>query len=130
VRAALEEAVKCHSLRNVARETRMSPTGLQGVLGGTTPYGKTWEKLRVWYARGSSDPHRTLIASAVAEVLQMMLREVPDGGRGRAIDRVLQAIEAAHAEAGVPFPAWLIEVRTMTQEEAASGADLVPAQGE
>jgi hypothetical protein len=119
VRAALEEAVERRSLRHVARETGMSPSGLRGVLVGAAPYGKTWEKLRVWYAGSRPDPHRTLSPSTIAGLLRMLLRAVPEGERHAAIHRVLRAFEAAHAEAGAGEPAWLAEVRAMVDESAA-----------
>lgn len=38
------------SLRGVAREVDLSPTGLSQLLDGATPYGKTVRKLLTWYA--------------------------------------------------------------------------------
>ena len=57
--------------------------------------------------------HGSAIPSAVAEILRMMLRDVPDRDRPRALRGVVSAIEAAHSSR---IPAWLVEVRGMLEE--------------
>jgi hypothetical protein len=50
-RGAVREAIARSTLRTVAKDVGMSPSGLQKFLNGTNPYGKTRERLHVWYFR-------------------------------------------------------------------------------
>ena len=80
IRAALQARVHATSLRGVAREVGMTPSGLQKVLDGGGSYPKTLQKFRAWYRRHQAGEYRT--AQDVA--LEDLLRELPKPQRARA----------------------------------------------
>lgn len=51
IRAALYVEIQSSSLRTVASQVEMSPTGLQKFIDGTVPYTRTLTRLRTWYSR-------------------------------------------------------------------------------
>lgn len=115
VREALAEAIENSSLREVARQVGMSPTGLQGMIDGADPYAKTWDKILAWYAawitnRPRVRASRAFDAATMAGLLDLLLREVPEPRRGDARARVLRGFVEAFSQGGVTAPAWLAEL--------------------
>jgi hypothetical protein len=110
--AALRSELREKSLRGLAREVGMSPTGLRGVLDGTVPYGRTRERLRQWWWRGKDE----LSPPGAEAALRRLLAAVTDTPAGMA--RVLDAVEEAHRGAGAPVPPWVDIIR----ERLAHGA--------
>jgi hypothetical protein len=51
IREEIAARVNATSLRRVAREVGMSPTGLRKFLDGADPYSPTVHRLRVWYLK-------------------------------------------------------------------------------
>lgn len=80
IRVALQTRAHATSLRGVAREVGMTPSGLQKVLDGGESYPKTRQKLQAWYRRHEAGDYRT--AQDVA--LEALLRELPEPRRARA----------------------------------------------
>jgi hypothetical protein len=111
IREALREAVERTSLRGVARELSMSPTGLRGLIDGAAPYVKTQQKVRIWLASYDRDVHGDLPTSTVAGVLRRLLWRVPGQSRSGAEVRVLNGFEEAFRFGGVEVPAWVAEIR-------------------
>src|SRR3954464_6897027 len=56
LRSAAAARVQNTSLRGVAREIGMSPTGLKKFLFGTAPYSPTLRRLRKWYVHHAAVP--------------------------------------------------------------------------
>lgn len=106
IRDAVRRAVQRDSLRSVARELEMSPSGLRGFIDGANSYGKTKEKLRVWYALHLGDSGSELSPETAAGLVETLLREIPDSRRAAARDRVLGAFAGAFEAAEVAPPAW------------------------
>jgi hypothetical protein len=112
MREALAARVAATSLRQVAREVGMSPSGLQNVLDGADSYSRTRRKLERWYVRetaryrGALDPH------AASAALHLLTRDLPPGRRRPTIERIIDALEEAYTAAGRPAPPWLGEVRS------------------
>lgn len=95
------------SLRHVAREIGMSPTGLRGLLDGADPYGKTKEKMRAWYVRmrGLSG-----VSPEVAEnTILALLRSIPDPHR--VASELLDFVEGLHRKRDLRVPTWIPEAR-------------------
>ena len=100
------------SLRQVAREIGMSPTGLKKFLDGTSPYSPTIRRLRNWYVRHvaiQQSKVETVDASAAIAVLMHDLSA--DSRRGAAL-HVLDAVGDGYARSGKARPEWLSELRT------------------
>src|SRR6476661_8499936 len=80
IREVASARVQATSLRRVAREIGMSPTGLRKFLDGTEPYTPTLHRLRVWYVRYAATPADEVAkeeASAALAVLTHDLSPTP-----------------------------------------------------
>jgi hypothetical protein len=64
------------SLRALAREIPMSPSGLHKLLNGTTPYLPTREKLQRWYVRHASNVGEVITAADVEAALHVLTFEL------------------------------------------------------
>jgi len=109
IREALSIAIERHTLRFIASQVGMSPTGLQQfVAGSNRPYGKTKRKVRAWfYSQAAMD------ALTPDEAVRLLRRFVitlaePD----RAIGRLLDSVESLYREQGMFAPNWVGRVRT------------------
>jgi hypothetical protein len=106
------------SLRQAARETGMSPTGLRKVLDGTRLHAATERKLVSWYMRhvaqqggwGAVDPET---ASAALELLTAGL---PPGQRRAMVDALVAMAEDGYRQASLPAPEWIEELRAGAPE--------------
>jgi AcrR family transcriptional regulator len=83
---AVRQAVDETSIRAVAAELGMSPSGLHVLLGGSKPHPRTREKLVEWYIRRRS-PTRSGrepdVSEADADAAMMLLRRyIQADGRG------------------------------------------------
>ena len=103
-RRAVRDAVARTTLRGVALQVGMSPTGLQKFLDGTNPYGKTKERLRFWYFREAG-----FNSYAVEDILRRLVGTLPAPDHG--VAGVLDAVEAAYRRAGMHAPEWVRLVR-------------------
>ncbi|HEV2149114.1 MAG TPA: hypothetical protein VGR37_17030 [Longimicrobiaceae bacterium] len=111
------------SLRQAARETGMSPTGLRKVLDGTRLHASTERKLVSWYMRhvaqqggwGAVDPET---ASAALELLTAGL---PPGQRRAVVEAFLAMAEDGYRGAGLPVPDWIEKLRTGNGEGEPQG---------
>ena len=114
-RDVVAEAVEQGSLRGIAREIGMSPTGLKKLLAGTDPYGPTLRKLVPWYERRVLQtrpaPEAVIVASAVDLLLadfsdaeQVPLRTEIAGVLDRAYVGMEGAEEATRLVIGVRRP--------------------------
>ena len=100
------------SLRQVAREMGMSPTGLKKFLDGTSPYAPTVRRLRNWYVRyAATQPSGVELEDASAAV-SVLVHDLNVESRRWAALQVLEAVGSGYARNGKPRPAWLAELRT------------------
>jgi hypothetical protein len=108
LREALSSRVEQRSLRRVAREVGMSPSGLQKFLGGTRPYSGTRRKLERWYVREAAlDPTGAMSHDLALAALRVLVHDLPIEGRGTALRRLTEALERSYGVAGVAAPSWL-----------------------
>jgi hypothetical protein len=107
MRATLREAVGARTLRAVAQEVGMSPSGLSNFIAGTQPYGKTLHRFRAWFERevGISGMPPPL----VADQLRRFVWTLPDPDAG--VRLLLDAVDRAHADAKMFAPGWVQRVR-------------------
>lgn len=111
MREALAARVEATSLRHVAREVGMSPTGLQKVLGGADSYSRTRRKLERWYVREAARYGGGLDAAAVSAALRVAVQDLTPARRRETLDRLMAELEAGYTGDGRPAPPWLAEVR-------------------
>jgi transcriptional regulator with XRE-family HTH domain len=100
------------SLRQVARELGMSPSGLQKVLEGGQPYGKTTRKLAGWYIRDQSRYGGTVTAAAAAAALNVLLQDLPPARRHAGQRRLVELLGELHDRP----PDWLAELRASLRD--------------
>lgn len=112
IREALRFAIQRASLRRVAAQVGMSPTGLQQFVDGAKPYGKTREKVRAWFYRATGSSN--LAADDAAGALRRLVCTLPEPDRG--VHRMLDSVEAAYVEAGMYAPEWVGRVRELVRD--------------
>jgi len=119
IREALRHAVHTRSLRGVARDVGVSPTGLFGMIKGAAPYSKTYEKLVLWYATylAEGSGMREPSAAALAGLVRTLLRRIPQREQPRAYVRVLKGFREAFDIGGVELPPWHAEVEKILLEK-------------
>jgi hypothetical protein len=76
------------SLRHVARQVGMSPTGLSKFMGGTAPYQGTLGKLETWFLREQT-VNASPDAETVAVALRVLARVVSPSRRSGFVENVL-----------------------------------------
>ncbi len=77
VRQTVLARVRATSLRAVAREVGMSPSGLEKFLSGGNPYSGTRRKLYNWWLRAQGEPAVPSVSSdAVDCALRALLHDV------------------------------------------------------
>lgn len=108
IRVALNREIGNSSLREVARQVDMTPTGLRGFLDGTVPYGPTLIRLRDWYYRWQNGSGLT--TDDVDAVVHRLLRRLPDPAAG--VAAVTDVIANLHRAANIAAPPWLEELRS------------------
>jgi hypothetical protein len=108
IRTALRSAIERLTLRAVAVQVGMSPTGLHQFVAGASPYGKTRQKVRAWYYReagfGAIPPEDALL------LLRRMVGTLPEPDSGVAL--LLCCVEDAYVAAGMFAPGWVAKART------------------
>ncbi len=119
LRQAMERWVEKTSLRQAARETGMSPTGLRKVLSGSRVHASTERKLLTWYLRhlAQQGDWGALDADTAAAALALLTEGLLPGTRRALVIAFLERIDRAHRDAGLPVPAWVQTLRG----EAAEG---------
>lgn len=107
LREAAAARVEASSLRQVAREIGMSPTGLRGFLDGAEPYTPTQRKLEQWYTTaggGNVNPESARTA------LEVLLRGLPPAERPDALMELCDTLEEIYESTVESTPEWLREI--------------------
>ena len=110
MRRAAAVAVEAASLRSVAADVGMSPTGLRQFLNGRAPYSATLRRLTAWYvrwelARAGFTPD---VARAAVRVL---LEAIPDAERDASSAALLAWLAEEHRRRRAEPPPWLEALR-------------------
>jgi len=100
------------SLRGVAREIGMSPTGLKKFLLGTAPYSPTLRRLRKWYLQHAALPTGEVSYHDASAALVVLIHDLQPEPRRYAADCLLDCLERAYEASGRPVPRWTAELRT------------------
>ena len=112
MREVAASRVENTSLRKVAREIGMSPTGLKKFLEGTAPYSPTVRRLRNWYVRYTAVQQSDVETVDASAALSVLMHDLGSDSRRNAALHVLDAVGSGYDQSGKPKPAWLSELRT------------------
>ncbi|HEX6751703.1 MAG TPA: hypothetical protein VF092_30700 [Longimicrobium sp.] len=99
------------SLRGVAREIGMSPTGLKKFLMGTAPYSPTLRRLRKWYLQYAALPTAELTYQEASAALLVLTHDLSPEPRREASDGVLDSVAQGYDASGRARPRWVDELR-------------------
>lgn len=116
LRAAVDGGVTERSLRGVAREVGMSPSGLQKFREGATPYSSTRRKLEQWYLREAARHDVVGDADPALAALRVLTSGLPTAQRLAVAAGVMDLLESAYRKHRLRSPAWLAEVRARLGE--------------
>lgn len=126
LRNAIILRVQATSLRSVARQVGMSPSGLDKFLSGGTPYSKSRRKLFDWLQRERHNLHSGLTVDGMAAALGALVRDLPPDRREPALYALmgtLREVYGSHADAAPP---WLGELSRKAEDGTAFHEDDVP----
>jgi transcriptional regulator with XRE-family HTH domain len=93
------------SLRRVAREIGMSPTGLKKFLLGTAPYSPTLRRLRKWYLQYGGAHPGSVGEEEVGHALALLTQDLHPGARLQTTDQVLESLARGYDASGRERPA-------------------------
>lgn len=99
--------VQATSLRAVARQVGMSPSGLEKFLSGGTPYSRSRQKLQEWWDREGSRPRSELSSEGIEVAVGALVRDLPPEFRAEAVQRLVRALRDVYDEQGTAMPTWL-----------------------
>lgn len=110
MRNTLSVRVEETSLRQVAGELGMSPTGLSQFLEGGAPYRPVRRKLERWWEANGHRPMEVVPLPLARVAMDDLVVELPPAERQRAIRGMLAVLVEEHRDARVMPPAWVLEM--------------------
>lgn len=99
------------SLRGVAREIGMSPTGLKKFLLGTAPYSPTVRRLRKWYLQHAALPTGEVAYHDASAALSVLTSDLSPNPRRDTANCVLECLARGYESSGRSRPRWVAELR-------------------
>lgn len=126
LREAVTIRVQATSLRSVARQVGMSPSGLDKFLAGGMPYQKSRRKLFDWLHRERANLGADLTVDGIAAALGSLVRDLPPDRRERALHSLLDTLNILYAEHSETPPPWLAEITQKAADGSAFPEDEVP----
>jgi hypothetical protein len=118
MREAIAERVRKTSLRRVAREVGLSPTGLKKFINGSDPYSPTVRRLNAWYLRYAALPMGHVETEDAGAALAILVADLVSGPRLQAVGDVLACVGTGYEQSGRTPPAWLSELGARYQSAA------------
>lgn len=126
LREAVTIRVQATSLRSVARQVGMSPSGLDKFLTGGMPYQKSRRKLFDWLSRERGNLGAEHTVDGVAAALASLVRDLPPDRRERALHALLDTLRGLYDTHIDHAPPWLAELTRKAAEGTAFPEDEVP----
>ena len=111
LRALAAARVEHTSLRGVAREIGMSPTGLKKFLLGTAPYSPTLRRLRKWHVHHAGTPAGEVEQHDAEAAIAVLTHDLPAEPRRATAECVLDCLGRGYDATGRPRPRWVEELR-------------------
>jgi hypothetical protein len=99
------------SLRSVAREIGMSPTGLKKFLQGTAPYSPTLRRLRTWYVQYAALSAGEVMSQDASAALAVLVHDLSPDPKKVAAGCLLDCMGRAYDQSGKTRPVWITELR-------------------
>jgi hypothetical protein len=99
------------SLRSVAREIGMSPTGLKKFLQGTAPYSPTLRRLRNWYVHYAAVQSGEVLTQDATAAIAVLVHDLSPDPRRAAASCVLDCVSRGYDQSGKARPVWINELR-------------------
>jgi hypothetical protein len=126
LREAVTIRVQATSLRSVARQVGMSPSGLDKFLNGGMPYQKSRRKLFDWLTRERGNLGAEHTVDGVAAALASLVRDLPPDRREKALQTLLDTLRGVYDTHTERAPSWLGELTQKAAEGTAFPEDEVP----
>jgi|SRR5688500_2695886 len=104
------------SLRSVAREIGMSPTGLKKFLQGTAPYSPTLRRLRSWYVQYAALQAGAVGPEDAAAALSVLVHDLAPEARTATAGCLAECLARGYEQSGRASPAWLVALRAPRAE--------------
>ncbi|HET6229143.1 MAG TPA: hypothetical protein VFE05_03630 [Longimicrobiaceae bacterium] len=121
LRESVRTAVQAASLREVARDVGMSPSGLRKFLAGSSAYSATRRKLERWYVRRDATLQTDgLTGDSALRVVEVLVQELPPSRHLSATARVVSTLEEVYGAARVRPPGWMDELRGLVSDPDAA----------
>lgn len=110
LRESVAMRVQATSLRSVARQVGMSPSGLEKFLSGGTPYTRSRQKLQEWWTREGHQPRSDMSAEGMEVVMAALVRDLPPESRGPTMQRLVRSLRGLYETQSAVCPPWLEEL--------------------
>lgn len=107
LRQVIEARLASMSLRGVARDVGMSPSGLQKFVDGSVPYLPTRQKLERWYVRETARSGEDMSAGVAMAALNLLVDDLPLSRRRATLLSMVDTLSAAYDAPDAVRPAWL-----------------------
>lgn len=107
LRETIAERVESTSVRQIAREIGMSPTGLKKFLEGTAPYSPTLRRLRSWYVHYAAVAGGEVVEYDASTALAVLVHDLSPGARQETVEEMLEALARGYDGSKKPRPDWL-----------------------
>lgn len=111
LRESAQARVENTSLRSVAREIGMSPTGLKKFLQGTSPYSPTLRRMRHWYVQYAAVQGGAVHREDASAALSVLVHDLNPDSRTVTASCVLDCVEKGYQRSGQQRPVWMSELR-------------------
>ncbi|HEX2080499.1 MAG TPA: hypothetical protein VHG08_22540 [Longimicrobium sp.] len=111
LREAVRGVAENTSLRKVARDIGMSPSGLKKFLEGAAPYSPTRRRLHRWYVQHSGVQHGQVEFPEANAALHVLVHDLTPDSRRRTASRMIECLRLGYRESGKAAPKWVSELR-------------------
>ena len=111
LRSLAAAKVEHTSLRGVAREIGMSPTGLKKFLLGTAPYSPTLRRLRKWYLQHAALSTGEVSYHDASAALVVLIHDLRPDPRRETSECMLACLERGYDLSSRSRPHWVSELR-------------------
>jgi hypothetical protein len=116
LREAVRAMAENTSLRQVARQIGMSPSGLKKFMEGAAPYSPTRRRLHRWYVQHSRVQHGQVEFPEANAALRVLVHDLTRDSRRRTADRMVECLRLGYQESGKVPPNWLSDLTPPTDD--------------